>query len=209
MSMMIKKLLAKFLATMLVIICKLVTGIQARWFNQPSNTVTVYFANHTSHLDGLVLWSSFPKQLRKAIHPVAAKDYWGKTALRKFIAIDVFNSVLINRHATPAENPLQPLETILENQQSLILFPEGTRGSGEQIADFKPGLYHIAKKFPDVKLVPVYLNNLNRVLPKGSKLVVPIICSAVFGAAIEPLSDDETKTDFLIRAKQSLEDLVS
>lgn len=205
---MIKKLFAKCCRTILLIVCKLVTGVQARWYSPPCDAVTICYANHTSHLDGLVIWSSFPKKLRKLVHPVVAKDYWEKNSLKKFIAIEVFNSVLINRHTNTHENPLQPLIVTLEKQQSLILFPEGTRGNGEQIVDFKSGLYHLAKQFPHIHFVPVYLNNLNRVLPKGSKLVVPIICSAIFGSAISPLHENETKADFLLRAKQALKDLI-
>lgn len=207
-----KDLIARIFRGFLLINCKIVTGVQARWQHQPIDTdhrVSVYYANHSSHLDGIVIWSCLPKSWQKQVHPIAAKDYWSKTTLRKFIAIHVFNAVLINRKPTCQDNPLLILEQAIANKQSLILFPEGSRGDGCHIADFKGGLYHLAKKCPHVQFIPVYLNNFNRVLPKGSKLVVPIICSVVFGKAIEPLAIDENKVDFLTRAKQSLETLAS
>ncbi|RKS84617.1 1-acyl-sn-glycerol-3-phosphate acyltransferase [Orbus hercynius] len=204
---MIKTLLVKIFRVFLLISCKLITGIQARWLSEPNNRLRIFYANHTSHLDGLVLWSCFPKHLRSTIHPVAAKDYWAKTKFKRFIAKDVFNSVLINRKPTQQDNPITALEEMLQHKQSLILFPEGTRGNGEHIADFKGGLFYLAKHFPDVELVPVYLNNLNRVLPKGSKLLVPIICSATFGRPLPPLKEIETKDSFSRRAKQALEEL--
>jgi len=204
----VKELIARIVRIFLCMICKLVTGIQARWLIEPNNYRSkIYYANHSSHLDGLLLWSCFPKYLRSSIYPVAAKDYWGKTSFKRFIASDVFNAVLITRSPNCSDNPLSILEDLLKKQQSIILFPEGTRGDGHHVADFKSGLFHLAKHLPDVELVPVYLNNLNRVWPKGSKLLVPIICSAVFGLPIKPLGETETKENFLNRAKQALEEL--
>lgn len=204
---MMKRFLAKIFRVFLLISCKLITGVQARWLSEPTNRVRIYYANHSSHLDGLVLWSCFPAHLRNTIHPIAAKDYWGKSRLRRFIAKDVFNSVLISRKPNSQDNPLTTLEEVLGQYQSMIFFPEGTRGSGEQIADFKGGLFYLAKQFPQVEIIPVYLSNLNRVLPKGSKLLVPIICYATFGKPIKPLNEHETKNGFLTRAKQALEEL--
>lgn len=204
-----KRLLAKISRVFLLIGCKLITGVQARWLTEPTNRVRIYYANHSSHLDGVVLWSCFPAHLRNSIHPIAAEDYWGKSRLKRFIAKDVFNSVLISRKPNSQDNPLIVLENVLSQYQSMILFPEGTRGSGDRIADFKCGLFYLAKQFPQVEIIPVYLANLNRVLPKGSKLLVPIICYATFGKPIKPLNESETKNGFLARAKQALEELAT
>ncbi|WP_392561632.1 lysophospholipid acyltransferase family protein [Orbus sturtevantii] len=203
-----KKLFASAIRIVLLISCKLVTGVQSRWLSEPyTYRPKIYYANHTSHLDGLVLWSCFPRCLRSNIRPIAAKDYWQQTKFKQFIAQDIFNSVLINRKPNNIGNPLLILGEILKKQQSIILFPEGTRGCGSNIADFKSGLFYLSKHFPDIELVPVYLNNLNRVLPKGSKLLVPIICSAIFGSPINSPTEDETKKSFLARAKLELEKL--
>lgn len=204
-------LLAKGMGMLLSGTCRLLTGVRTRWVGcQPSMASRIYYANHSSHLDGLVIWSGLPPLMRHFVHPVAAKDYWVKTPFRRYLVNKVFRAVLVDRKGDkPAQNnTLAPLESVLESKHSLIFFPEGTRGDGETLSQFKSGLYHLAKKYPDVEVVPVYLENLNRVLPKGSKLVVPVICSAIVGKPLEPIMENENKIDFLQRAKEALEELI-
>lgn len=204
-------LLAKGMGMLLSFTCRLLTGVRTRWVGcQPTIASRIYYANHSSHLDGLVIWAGLPPLMRHAVHPVAAKDYWDKTPFRRYLVNKVFRAVLIDRKGDGPvkENVLEPLEAILEKSESLILFPEGTRGDGEELSSFKSGIYHLAKKYPNVEVVPVYLENLNRVLPKGSKLVVPIICSAVVGQPLAPLTEEESKAAFLQRAKLALEELM-
>ncbi|MEY1239595.1 lysophospholipid acyltransferase family protein [Providencia manganoxydans] len=204
-------LLAKGMGMLLSFTCRLLTGVRTRWVGcQPTITSRIYYANHSSHLDGLVIWAGLPPLMRHAVHPVAAKDYWDKTPFRRYLVNKVFRAVLIDRKGDgPAkENVLEPLEAILAKSESLILFPEGTRGDGEELSHFNSGIYHLSKKYPNVEVVPVYLENLNRVLPKGSKLVVPIICSAVVGQPLAPLAEEESKAEFLQRAKLALEELM-
>lgn len=204
-------LLAKGMGMLLSGTCRLLTGVRTRWVGcQPSMASRIYYANHSSHLDGLVIWSGLPPLMRHFVHPVAAKDYWVKTPFRSYLVNKVFRAVLVDRKGDkPAQNnTLAPLESVLESKHSLIFFPEGTRGDGETLSQFKSGLYHLAKKYPDVEVVPVYLENLNRVLPKGSKLVVPVICSAIVGKPLEPIMENENKIDFLQRAKEALEELM-
>ncbi|EFE51512.1 Acyltransferase [Providencia rettgeri DSM 1131] len=204
-------LLAKGIGMLLSGTCRLLTGVRTRWVGcQPSMASRIYYANHSSHLDGLVIWSGLPPLMRHFVHPVAAKDYWVKTPFRRYLVNKVFRAVLVDRKGDkPAQNnTLAPLESVLESKHSLIFFPEGTRGDGETLSQFKSGLYHLAKKYPDVEVVPVYLENLNRVLPKGSKLVVPVICSAIVGKPLEPIMENENKIDFLQRAKEALEELM-
>lgn len=202
---------------LLIAVCRLITGVRARWQNPPqSGKARIYYANHSSHLDSLVIWSSIPAHLRHEIHPVAAADYWSKSALRRYIARHIFQAVLIQRSALkksdrssePRLNPLEQLQPILDQQHSLILFPEGTRHSGEKIHKFKSGIWHLARKNPEIELIPVYLENLNRVLPKGSRLIVPIICSATFGPALY-FDANETRADFLHRTQQALSALAA
>ena len=200
-------------ASVLVTLCRLLTGITSRWKSPPpEDVVRIYYANHSSHLDGLVIWSSMPRALRDSVHPVAGSDYWLSSGLKRYIAQRIFQAVLIDR--TGGEDPIAErqriqatLEEALDSGKSLILFPEGTRGSGESISEFKAGLYHLAKARPDVELVPVYLENLNRVMPKGSALVVPVMCNATFGDPIPRVADGESKDDFLTRSKTALEAL--
>ncbi|KAA8998965.1 1-acyl-sn-glycerol-3-phosphate acyltransferase [Affinibrenneria salicis] len=207
----------KVVSILLVSICRLLTGIRARWQSPPDlRRPTIFYANHSSHLDGLVIWSSMPASLRDVVHPVAAADYWLKSPLRRYLALRVFQAVLVERRRANADapgddkrDPLLSLRLALEEGQSLILFPEGTRGDGNELQNFKSGLYHLTQQFPDVQLVPVWLENLNRVLPKGSRLVVPIICRATFGAPLDAPAADESKTAFLQRARSALEALSS
>ncbi|HKS33788.1 MAG TPA: lysophospholipid acyltransferase family protein [Enterobacteriaceae bacterium] len=202
--------------TLLVTLCRLLTGVRSFWHSLPdTEQPTIYYANHSSHLDGLVIWASLPRALRNRVHPVAAADYWNKTTLRRYLATRIFNAVLVERRSAPAEtstdvssrDPLLPLVEKLSAGHSLIFFPEGTRGTGDEVAAFKSGLFHLTQRVPQVRLVPVWLENMNRVLPKGSRLVVPIICTATFGTALENSAEDEGKREFLARAKQALEAL--
>src|SRR5438270_13288035 len=89
------------------------------------------------------------------------------------------------------------------DRESLILFPEGTRGTGEHVAAFKSGLYYLCQGRLGLRLVPAYLNNLNRILPKGEFLPVPFISRLTFGPAIE-LQAGEAKSAFLTRAREAV-----
>jgi len=191
--------------TLLAAIARLLSGASVRWIDcQPDTCQRVYFANHTSHLDAIVLWSSLPSDVRARTRPVAARDYWTKDRLRLYLSKEVFNAVLIERQKVSAENnPLEALLKALDEDSSLIIFPEGTRGAGEEIQPFKSGLYHLARKRPAVELVPVHIDNMNRILPKGEVLAVPLLSCITFGAPLR-LADDEAKPAFLERARTAL-----
>lgn len=164
----------------------------------------IYFANHSSHLDFAVVWSALPAAQRRRARPVAGRDYWEKTRLRRWLARDIFNAVLIERQkVTASANPLAAMLAALDAGDSLIVFPEGTRSPDGTIHDFKPGLYHLARARPEIPLVPILLENLNRILPKSDLLPLPIIGSLTLGAPVF-LQPDETKTDFLARARESV-----
>jgi 1-acyl-sn-glycerol-3-phosphate acyltransferase len=171
----------------------------------------VYFANHSSHLDFVVLWSSLPAEVRALTRPVAAQDYWNE-GVRRALAVNVFRAVLVARHAGKSEeheasaNPLLAIEHMLQamgDHGSLILFPEGTRGTGEEVAEFKSGLYYLCQQRPGLRLVPAYLQNLNRILPKGEFLPVPFISKLTFGPAMA-LAPGEDKRTFLARAREAV-----
>ena len=195
-------------AAALAILVKLLTGSSVRWVGcEPAIRQRIYFANHTSHLDALVLWTALPAAARVLARPVAARDYWEADALRRYLATRVFNAVLIDRQRTSAHahNPLEPLLAALddEGRSSLIIFPEGTRGSEGEPAPFKSGLYHLAKQRPAVELVPVLIDNMNRILPKGERLPVPLLGGVSFGGPMR-LEPGESKVDFLTRARAAV-----
>jgi 1-acyl-sn-glycerol-3-phosphate acyltransferase len=150
-------------------------------------------------MDTLALWAALPQNVRAKTRPVAANDYWGHGKFKRFIAIKILNAVLINREVTAHSNPLEPMLAALEMGDSLIIFPEGTHGKDAEPADFKGGLYSLALRFPQVALIPVYLDTLHRSMPKGSILPVPLICTVRFGGALY-LQADEPKKVFLARA---------
>jgi 1-acyl-sn-glycerol-3-phosphate acyltransferase len=189
---------SSFLFTGLV---KLLVGAFPRWIGcAPESTQRIYFANHTSHMDTVAIWAALPIRLREKTHPVAAKDYWG-SGIRRYLATAALRAVLIDRsRSDPNANPLAPLLELLQLGESLIIFPEGTRGTTAVPAAFKSGLYHLAAPFPNVQLVPVYLENLHRSLPKGAVLPIPLTCTVRFGTPVT-LGADESKEAFLERAR--------
>jgi 1-acyl-sn-glycerol-3-phosphate acyltransferase len=193
---------------LIAFLVRLFTGARARWMGcvpDPKRT-RVYFANHTSNLDFVLLWSALPNALRLKTRPAAALDYWSQGRVRPWIAQGVFNAILIERkHVTRDNNPITQLLDVMNDGHSIIIFPEGTRTphSGGELGEFKSGLYHLAKSRPDAEFVPVYLENLNRVLPKGELLPVPMLCSVSFGQPLT-LAPNESKLTFLERARQAV-----
>lgn len=189
---------------------KVLTGAQCQWIGcGPYDTQRIYFANHSSHLDFILLWSALPLPLRKRTRPVAAADYWFHGTMKQYLIRRVFNGVPVERRGRASGvSPLQPMLDALDEGSSLILFPEGTRGNGEDLQAFKSGIFHLAQDRPNVDLVPVWMENCYRVMPKGSLLPVPLLCSVRFGQPTR-LSDHESKVAFLDRLKKSLEGLRS
>jgi 1-acyl-sn-glycerol-3-phosphate acyltransferase len=191
-------------APALAFIAKLLSGASVRWHEcQPDTCQRVYFANHTSHLDALVLWASLPGPLRDLTRPVAAKDYWSKGAIRRYMARS-FGAILIDREEIKVhQSPIDAILHEIGSTHSLIVFPEGTRNPGEEMQEFKSGLYYLAKKRPDLELMPVYIDNLNRVLPRGEFLPVPLLSCITVGPPIW-IDPGENKNDFLKRARQAV-----
>jgi len=168
----------------------------------------IYYANHSSHLDALVIWACLPARLRSRTRPVAAADYWSKTALHRWLSVKIFRAVLIPRqHLKRTDDPIGVLAAVLAAGDDLILFPEGTRSVDGCIGKFHSGIHALGLEFPQAELVPVYLENLNRMLPKGEFLMLPLMCSATFGPPCLGPAKDENRRDFLERARTALTDL--
>jgi len=248
-------MLAKLMSLLLLGIVRFLTGSQARWYGCPPKAEQrIYFANHQSHADMVLIWAALPEELRSITRPIAAKDYWTKTPFRQWITTAVFNAVYVDRQAAPARpaaaepvgvlgalaqaaaeadtamaggpdpspdtpprpprpeelraalpesDPLAPLVRALESGDSIVIFPEGTRGHGDEPQPFKSGLYKLAQMFPQVVLVPAWINNVQRVMPKGEVVPVPILCSVTFGAPIA-LEPGEERRPFLDRARRAV-----
>jgi 1-acyl-sn-glycerol-3-phosphate acyltransferase len=202
----LRSLAARVTGQAISVFARFMTAPRAIWQGiEPVARQRVYFANHSSNGDFVLIWTVLPAHLRRQTRSVAALDYWLTSPLRAFIGRDVFNAVLIDRRPDArTEDPVAQMVAALDQRASLILFPEGKRNSADQpLLPFKSGLYHLARARPEIDLVPVWIANLNKVMPKGEVIPLPLICTVTFGAALH-IAADEAKEAFLERASQAL-----
>lgn len=197
---------ARFIAFLTRRGARLLTGARSLWVGcEPELKQRIYYANHNSHIDFILLWSSLPSHIRRKTRPIAASDYWLKDGLRRFLIQDTFSGVTIQRNRSDQQDPLQPVKDVLAEGYSIIFFPEGTRNLNDDIEmlQFKSGLYHLSQQFPDVEVVPVWISNLKRVMPKGAFIPLPLLSTVIFGKplALDQLTD---KDQFLQHAQQQL-----
>lgn len=193
----------------IITFASLLTGVRAQWSGtSPRAEQTLYFANHSSHGDFVLVWATLAADLRAITRPVAGIDYWNASALRRFVGQNVFNALMIRRDGSAGGlNPVEQMVAALRAGDSLIMFPEGTRNIGDDVMlPLKSGLFHIASQCPEVRLVPVWIENLRRVLPKGCVVPIPLACSVHYGAPIA-LAPQESKASFLDRARRAMLDL--
>jgi len=201
-------------AMMIAAASRLVCGPTVQWHANPrAGRQRIYFANHSSHFDFVVIWSALPAQVRALVRPVAGRDYWEHGMVRRYLAVHVFHAVLIERTTAGASCPpaaarasIARMAAEMGDRMSLIVFPEGTRGIDGELGDFKSGLYHLSRLRPDAELIPVFLDNLNRILPKGERLPVPMLSRVVFGPPLTA-AQHEGKQAFLARARNALLEL--
>ena len=192
----------------LAFLARLITGAQGHWHGCPPKAEQrIYFANHQSHFDWVLIWAALPIDLRASTRPIAARDYWTSSPLKHWITREIFNAVYVSRarskDGTDDEDPLEPLTEALRHGDSLVIFPEGTRGHAPEPAQFKAGLYHLAQAHPQVQLIPTWISNVQRVMPKGEVVPVPLLCSVTFGAPMQ-LEAGEDKRAFLDRARAAV-----
>ncbi|RQO62444.1 1-acyl-sn-glycerol-3-phosphate acyltransferase [Paucibacter sp. KBW04] len=197
--------LAHYTGLLLAGLARLITGAQGHWKGcPPMAEQRIYFANHQSHFDWVLIWAALPHELRAQTRPIAARDYWTSSPLKAWLTSAVFNAVYVSRtRATPDEDPLEPLLEALAAGDSVVIFPEGTRSNKGDPQAFKAGLFHLAEQFPQVKLIPTWIDNVQRVMPKGEVVPVPILCTVTFGAALS-LEPGEDKRAFLERARAAV-----
>ena len=195
---------AEAMGLLLSFIARLITGAQGHWKGCPPKAEQrIYFANHQSHLDWVLIWAALPRELRATTRPIAARDYWTSGRFKHWLTREVFNAVYVSRTRSDDQDPLEPLAAALAHGDSLVIFPEGTRSNLGLPQPFKSGLYHLAGQFPQVQLIPAWIDNVQRVMPKGEVVPVPILCTVTFGAPLT-LRDGEDKRDFLLRARDAV-----
>jgi 1-acyl-sn-glycerol-3-phosphate acyltransferase len=190
----------------LIVLTRVISGSTVLWYeSQPDDSCQrVYFANHTSHLDALVIWAALPPKIREKTRMVAAQDYWDAGPVRRYISRSLVKAILIERENVSFKNsPVKVMADEIQNEYSLILFPEGGRSQDGTLGEFKSGLYYLCKRRPDLELIPIYLNNLNSILPRGKTLPVPMLSRVIFGPPMW-LEMDERKESFLTRARNAV-----
>ena len=199
--------LADAAGMLLVFIGRLISGGQGLWKGcPPMAEQRIYFANHQSHLDWVLIWAALPRDLRVGTRPIAARDYWTSTRFKQWLTTEVFHAVYVSRQRSEDQDPLEPLVAALQGGDSLVIFPEGTRNLKGEPQPFKSGLYHLAEMFPEVRLIPAWIDNVQRVMPKGEVVPVPILCTVTFGAPLA-LQPGEDKHAFLERARAAVVNL--
>ncbi|MDO4878902.1 MAG: lysophospholipid acyltransferase family protein [Neisseria sp.] len=203
----IKKLLAWLTDQALCLFVSFITGVKPKSTRElpfdPGQKV--YYANHGSHGDFLLVWISLPRRWRIHTRPVAGSDYWLTNRVKRFIIQNVFNALLIPRHSDDPQSITRQMRRALDEGDSLIIFPEGTRNTDDNtvLLPFKSGIYHLAKSKPDTEFVPLWIENINRVLPKGTILPVPLLCNVHIGLPLK-IREGEDKDSFLQRSRQAL-----
>jgi 1-acyl-sn-glycerol-3-phosphate acyltransferase len=195
---------ADLMGFLLAFVARLITGAQGHWKGCPPKAEQrIYFANHQSHLDWVLIWAALPHDLRARTRPIAARDYWTSSPFKQWLTTEVFHAVYVSRTRVDDQDPLEPLVDALGHGDSLVIFPEGTRSNKDEPQAFKSGLYHLAEQFPGVQLIPTWIDNVQRVMPKGEVVPVPILCTVTFGVPMT-LAADEDKRAFLERARAAV-----
>ncbi len=165
----------------------------------------IIVANHNSHLDTLILFSLFPIRMLPKIKPLAAVDYFVQGRMMRWFSTRIVGILPIDRKLGDRKtDPFEKCYEALEQGDILLIFPEGTRGKPEQMSSMKSGVTRLARKFPKIPIIPIFLQGTGRSLPKGRSLFVPFMCHAIIGEAFY-WNDD--RAVFMDTLKAGFEDL--
>jgi 1-acyl-sn-glycerol-3-phosphate acyltransferase len=162
----------------------IVLGLNVRHGERlPNDGPVILVANHNSHLDTMVLISLFPLGLLPKLRPVAAADYFLSNRFMAWFSLNIIGIIPVTRGGGSAD-PLQGASEAVGRGDLVILFPEGSRGEPERLNEFKKGVWHLAKRHPNVPILPVFLHGLGKALPRGEALLVPFFCDVFVGEAM-------------------------
>jgi 1-acyl-sn-glycerol-3-phosphate acyltransferase len=166
-------------------LAKLLFRIEVRGTDKvPASGPFVLAPVHRSNLDFLL--ASFVTRRRMR--------YMGKASIWKWAPLGRFVSMLgafpVHRGTADRESLRTCLE-IIENGESLVMFPEGTRRAGDEITDLFDGPAYVAAR-TGVPLVPLGIGGSAKAMPVGSKLVRPHKIVLLVGDPILPPVGDGT-----------------
>ena len=167
----------------------------------------ILIANHNSHMDTMAIMSAIPSRYIHKVHPIAARDFFGGSLFKKILMRYLVNATLIQRDRDdPNNDPIDSMHKMLKKSRSLILFPEGSRGVPGVMTKFKKGLGYLIQRNPEINVIPVYLDNVYKTLPRGKNLILPYNCSIKFGDPIEFKSMG--MEDILLSSEKAMQNLM-
>jgi len=151
----------------------------------PLKGPAILVANHASHVDTVLLLTIYPSKALDRVRPAAAADYFLKGRLMSWFSRNILAIVPVARdRAGSGEDVLAPAREALAAGDIVLIFPEGTRGDGEEMSKLKSGVARLAAAFPEAPVTPIWLQGAGRVLPKGAHVPVPLNCTVLVGEAI-------------------------
>ncbi len=178
--------------------------------------------NHNSHMDVALLMVTSGKGFSH-FGILAAQDYWFYSRLKRRLTNLVMNLIPIDRQSQEEQSfTLNDTIALCRDfmkigDRSLIMFPEGTRGTPGKMRRFKKGAATFATKL-NVPIVPLYIHGSFKAWPKGKLLMRPSLIKIEIGDPIYPNEyfkelmgteyDSELDQQLLIQFTQDLEDRI-
>lgn len=210
--------------------CRALLSLRSDNLPPASGRPRIFAANHVSHADFVALWTGLDPATRAITRPVAGADYWEASGIRSWLIHKVFRGVLVERSAPPPPKPslstkqdgigptgvgqsgagpeesavLTRLAAPLKAGENLILFPEGTRNlTDAKLLRLRSGIYNLLGLVPEAEVVPLWITHMDRILPKGALVPVPLNCRLSFGPPLERIPGEE-RAAFLERLSAAI-----
>ncbi|MEM8531198.1 MAG: lysophospholipid acyltransferase family protein [Chloroflexota bacterium] len=168
--------------------------------NLPKEGAFILAANHNSHADTAVLFTALPRDIRQRSLAAAAQDYFFDKGLRQMVSRILFNVIPVARESGGGQNPLRHVIRALREGYGVLLYPEGTRSLQGTVGPFRKGIGRLIAEFPDVPVIPVWIEGTNRVMPKGQNIPQPLKVEVHFGEPLYPGADLRDKTSWQVAA---------